>query len=72
MDIKNVERHFARCREMCLPPQSIYAEVGRYKPFSISTIKAAERRGFRIEKLARGVYRIHDCRELYMRGPANP
>lgn len=60
LTIDYVEQHFARCREMCFPPQRIYAEVGRYKPFSMPTIRAAQRRGYRVVRLARAVYEIHD------------
>jgi hypothetical protein len=60
LTIQFVEEHFARCRELCLPPQRIYAETGRYKPFSMPTIRAAQRRGYRVVKLAQAVYEIHD------------
>lgn len=61
--IEQVEQHFKDCREKCLPPQHIYAEIGRYKPFAMSTIRAAERRGYRVVRLGRAVYEIHDKQE---------
>lgn len=60
LTIKYVEYHFTRCRELCLPTQHIYAEIGRYKPFSMPTIRAAQRRGYRVVRLSRTAYEIHD------------
>lgn len=37
----------------------IYAEVGRYKPWHPSIRKAAERRGYRVEKVGMSAYRIY-------------
>lgn len=36
-----------------------YAEVGRYKPWNMSVLLAAERRGYRVEKVCEGVYYVH-------------
>ena len=57
LTIKHLEGYLAR-------PESLYAgyayvETGRYKPYNGSTVKAAERRGYRVEKLAREVYAIY-------------
>ena len=60
LTIKQVEDHFARCRERHWPPQPIYAEIGRYKPFAMPTILAAQRRGYRVVRLGPAVYEIHD------------
>jgi hypothetical protein len=45
----------------------VYAEIGRYKPFNHSTIRAAARRGYRVECKVRGrVYYV------YPKAPAMP
>lgn len=36
----------------------VYAEVGKYKPFSTSTISAAKRRGYRVVMKAKNVFYI--------------
>lgn len=58
--IQYVEDYFSKRREAGLPSKPLYAEIGRYKGFSASVIKAAEKRGYRVVQLLRGVYEIYD------------
>lgn len=37
----------------------MYVETGRYKPWSESTVRAAERRGYKVEFRCAGVYFIY-------------
>lgn len=36
-----------------------YVEIGRYKPYNASTVAAARRRGYKVDKAAQGVFHIH-------------
>ncbi len=40
-------------------PSHAYVEVGRYKPYHPSIVKAAERRGYRVEKAGGGVFYVY-------------
>lgn len=37
----------------------VYAETGRYKPFMPATLKAAERRGYRVIRKGTGVFYVY-------------
>lgn len=37
----------------------VYAETGRYKPFMPATLKAAERRGYRVVRKGSGVFYVY-------------
>jgi hypothetical protein len=37
----------------------LYMETGRYKPWATPVIAALRRRGYRVDKLMPGVYRLH-------------
>jgi hypothetical protein len=56
MKFADLERNLIRIKEMEGPnaPKYAYCEVGRYKPYSIPVIKAAERRGYKVECKIRG------------------
>ena len=36
-----------------------YVETGKYKPYSVSTVAAAKRRGYKVEKQCDGVYYVY-------------
>lgn len=40
-------------------PDHAYVEVGRYKPYHPSIVKAAERRGYRVEKAGGGIFYVY-------------
>jgi len=40
-------------------PDHAYVEVGRYKPYHGSIVKAAERRGYRVERLGDSSYAVY-------------
>lgn len=38
---------------------SLYMETGAFKPFMPPTLRALERRGFRVDRIGEGVYRLY-------------
>lgn len=38
------------------PEQSVYVETGRFKPYTLSTVRAAARRGMSIKSLGGGIF----------------
>ena len=40
----------------------VYVETGRYKPFNISVIAAAKRRGYEVKRWSPGVYYVYTKR----------
>jgi hypothetical protein len=58
LTIEHLEKAVADCTKPNCAGY-VYAETGRYKPYTESTIRAAIRRGYRAEKKCQGVYYIY-------------
>ena len=67
LTIKHLEEHLARLAQIENPDawsQYAYVETGMYKPYMYATVKAAEKRGYKVECKIRGsVYYVYPKRE---------
>lgn len=56
ISIKQLEIFLSKCTS---ENPYVYVETGRYKPYSASTVAAAKRRGYKVEKKCEGVFYIY-------------